>query len=146
MWETSRNELKSILLPKIVLTLHCLKIKSSSDLKNFANSRPSASNFKSFSRSLEQFFLTVGQNNFGNKISLLFPLIFRCHLLFPIFFYKSYEVLFSDKYNFSSWQRQMNLELLQNSPRKYWRIPIEIPLEKLLTKTKTWNCKAKILS
>ena len=32
----------------------------SSDLKNFANSRPSASNFKSFSRSLEQFFLTVG--------------------------------------------------------------------------------------
>ena len=28
----------------------------------------SATNFKSFSRSLEQFFLTVGQNNFGNKI------------------------------------------------------------------------------
>ena len=28
---------------------------------------------KSFSRSLEQFFLTVGQNNFGNKIP--FPLI-----------------------------------------------------------------------
>ena len=40
----------------------------SSDLKHFSNSRPSASNFKSFSRSLEQFFLTVGQNNFGNKI------------------------------------------------------------------------------
>ena len=33
----------------------------SSDLKNF----------KSFSRSLEQFFLTVGQNNFGNKIPFL---------------------------------------------------------------------------
>ena len=29
---------------------------------------PSASNFISFSRSLEIFFLTVGQNNFGNKI------------------------------------------------------------------------------
>ena len=42
-----------------------------SDLKNFANSLPSASNFKSFSRSLEQFFLTVGQNNFGNKIPFL---------------------------------------------------------------------------
>ena len=26
--------------------------------------------FKSFSRSLEQFFLTVGQNNFGNKIPI----------------------------------------------------------------------------
>ena len=40
----------------------------SSELKIFANSWPSASNFKSFSQSLEQFFLTVGQNNFGNKI------------------------------------------------------------------------------
>ena len=39
-------------------------------LKILANSQPSASNFKSFSRSLEQFFLTVGQNNFGNKIPL----------------------------------------------------------------------------
>ena len=36
-----------------------------SDLKNLANSQPSASNFKHFSRSL--FFLTVGQNNFGYK-------------------------------------------------------------------------------
>ena len=43
-------------------------INCSSDLKIFANSWPSASNFKSFSWSLEQFFLTVGQNNFGNKI------------------------------------------------------------------------------
>ena len=40
----------------------------SSDLKKILNSRPSASNFKKFSQSLEQFFLTVGQNNFGNKI------------------------------------------------------------------------------
>ena len=38
-----------------------------SDLKHFANSRPSASNFKKKSRSLEQFFLTVGHNNFGKK-------------------------------------------------------------------------------
>ena len=47
-------------------------INCSSDLKNFADSRPSASNFKSFSRSLEQFFLTAGQNNFGNKIPILY--------------------------------------------------------------------------
>ena len=46
-------------------------INCSSDLKIFENSRPSALNFKSFSRSLEQFFLTVGQNNFGNKIPFL---------------------------------------------------------------------------
>ena len=41
-------------------------INCSNDLKNFANSRPSASNFKSFSQT--NFFLTVGQNNFANKI------------------------------------------------------------------------------
>jgi hypothetical protein len=34
----------------------------------FANAPPSASNFLSFSRSLDQFYVTVGQNNFGNKI------------------------------------------------------------------------------
>ena len=45
----------------------------SSGLKMFANSWPSASNFKSFSRSLEHFFLTVGLNNFGNKIPIQFP-------------------------------------------------------------------------
>ena len=43
-------------------------INCSSDLKTFANSWPSALNFKRFSQSLEQFFLTVGQNNFGNKL------------------------------------------------------------------------------
>ena len=43
-------------------------INCSSDLKKFSNSRPSASNFKSFSRSLEHFFLAVGQNNLGNKL------------------------------------------------------------------------------
>ena len=46
-------------------------INCSSALKNFANSQPSASNFKRFSWSLEQFFLTVGLNNFGNKIPFL---------------------------------------------------------------------------
>ena len=39
-----------------------------SDLKKIANSWPSALIFKSFSRSLEQFFLKIGQNNFRNKI------------------------------------------------------------------------------
>ena len=56
-------------------------INCSSDLKNFASFQPSASNFTSFSWSLEQFFLTVGQNNFGNKIPLFwsdqFLLFFR---------------------------------------------------------------------
>ena len=41
----------------------------SSDLKIFANSWPSVLNFKIFSRSLVQFYLKVGQNNFGDKMS-----------------------------------------------------------------------------
>jgi hypothetical protein len=40
------------------------KLKKHSVTKNCSD----LSLFKSFSRSLEQFFLTVGQNNFGNKI------------------------------------------------------------------------------
>ena len=68
-WKTSKNKLK-----KYSVTKNCsdLFTNCSSDLKSIANSRPSASNFKNFSRSLEQFFLTVGQNNFGNKIPLPF--------------------------------------------------------------------------
>ena len=42
-----------------------------SDFKNFANSQPSPWNFKSSSRSQEQYFLPVGQNNFGNKYQFL---------------------------------------------------------------------------
>ena len=36
-----------------------------------------ASNFKSLSRSLEHFFLTVGQKSFGNKIPYIYFLYFR---------------------------------------------------------------------
>ena len=43
----------------------------SSDLKNFEKSWPSALNFKSISRSQEQFLLIVSQNNFDNKIPFL---------------------------------------------------------------------------
>ena len=44
-------------------------------LSYIANSQPSSSNFKSFSQSLEQFFLTVGQNNFGNEIPFLIRIV-----------------------------------------------------------------------
>ena len=55
-------------------------IDCSSDLKIFANSRPSASKFKSFSHLLEQFFLTIGQNNFDNKMPfLMFSLLNSFH-------------------------------------------------------------------
>ena len=53
-------------------------INCSSDLKKIEKSRPSASNFKSFSRSLEQFFLTVGQHNFRTKIPYLLDLLLHC--------------------------------------------------------------------
>ena len=47
---------------------HYVTKNCSSDFTNFSNSRPSTSNFKSFSGILEQFFLAVGQSNVGNKI------------------------------------------------------------------------------
>ena len=56
-WQSRKTRL---LLPKIVLTFLCLN-RCCSDLKN---SQPTA-------RSLEQLFLTVGQNNFGKKIPKL---------------------------------------------------------------------------
>jgi hypothetical protein len=60
-------------------------INCSNDLKNFANSWPSASNFKSFSRSLEQFFLTLGQNNFGKK--------YHCYLqLNNVYFFHPWQI------------------------------------------------------
>ena len=61
-----QEELEKEELEKRSITKNCLN-----DLKNFANSRSSASNFKSFSRSQEQFFLTVGQKIFGNKIPFI---------------------------------------------------------------------------
>ena len=55
---------------------------------------PSASNSKSCSRLLEQFYLTVGQNNFGNKIP------FTEHK----FAWISAMVLWLSQFNFKTWQ------------------------------------------
>ena len=60
IWEIFRNKLKKNSVPEIVLTFHCLN-------KLFKWSQKFWS--------LEQFFLTVDQNNFGNKI----PLFHWCH-------------------------------------------------------------------
>ena len=70
IWETSSNKLKKTFRYQKLFWSFTVRTNCSSDLEIFANSRPSrpsymklasASNFKSFSRSLEQFFLTVGQ-------------------------------------------------------------------------------------
>ena len=61
--------------------------------KFLQNSRPLASNFKSFSRSLEQFFLTVGKNNFGNKIPMAIILLFLTRLFRFSFTYLIYIFL-----------------------------------------------------
>ena len=66
-----QEQVKKALCYQKLFCLFTVWKKYSSNLKNFANSRPSASNFKSFSQSLEQFFLTIGQNNFCNKIPFL---------------------------------------------------------------------------
>ena len=62
-------QLKKHSVTKNCSDLSIFEKNCSSDLKN---SRPSASNYKSFSQSVEQFFLKVGQNNFGNKRPFLY--------------------------------------------------------------------------
>ena len=76
LWEIvfCHQNCSDLLWEKIVLVIEKkfwnsrLKAESFSDLKIFANSCPSATNF---SRSLEHLFFTVGQNNFGDKIPSL---------------------------------------------------------------------------
>jgi hypothetical protein len=77
-------------------------INCSNDLKTFANSRPSASNFKSFPRSLEELFLTVvGHNNFGKKIPFFMTDYFICFQTFPVCFW--IQIIFSNfNYNCSN--------------------------------------------
>ena len=67
MWNLQEQVKKTFFYQKLFWPF-TVWINCSSDFKTFANSRRSASSFKSFSWSQEQFFLTVGQNNFGNKI------------------------------------------------------------------------------
>ena len=68
-----RNKLKKSSVSKIVLTFHCFL-----QFQNFCKFLDSASDFKRFSRSLEQFFLTLlGQNNFGSKIPLFLQSILQ---------------------------------------------------------------------
>ena len=82
MWNLQEQNKKASCYQK--MTLHLL------DLKVFVNSRPSASNFKSFSPSFEKFFLTVGQNIFWQQ-NTIFSEFFK---LFPSFATKrNFEML-----------------------------------------------------
>ena len=70
IWETSRNKLKIILLPKIVLTFHCLN-KLIKRYQKFWKFLAFSLEFqKEIPWSPEHFLLTVVPNNFGNKIPL----------------------------------------------------------------------------
>ena len=82
-------------------------INCSSDFKKFANSQPAASNFKSFSQSPKQFFLTVGQNNFGNKLPFIYQSIaigdcfsfWKCSKILWKFCWKKWKWSFGKKSN-----------------------------------------------
>ena len=78
----------------------------SSDLKIFANSQPSASDFIFFPWSLEQFFLTVAQNNFCNKIAWLHfsdLLEWVISLYFTnIFYFSFWHTYFVDDWQFAN--------------------------------------------
>ena len=84
------------------------QVKKHSHMKNCS----SASNFKSFSQSLEQFFLTVGQNNFGNKIPYFkkFP---------PAFFNILKEPLLVQKQRIHQ-QKALDLSFLETESLRGW--------------------------
>ena len=67
VWEPSRNKLKSILLPKIVLTFHSLN-KLFKWSQRFYQNLAFSLEFQKFFSIIRTFFLTVGQNNFGSKM------------------------------------------------------------------------------
>ena len=69
-------KLKNYFVSKKMFLSFTVQINFSGDLNIFANSRPSASNFGFFFWSLKHFFLTVGQNNFWNKITFLITLLY----------------------------------------------------------------------
>ena len=78
-------------------------INCSSDLKLFANSRPSATNFKSFSRSIEQFFLKLGQNKNHPHINDSWFWLWKNAISNEIFFARI------KKYHFGgSWPQQLS--------------------------------------
>ena len=96
-----------------------------SDLKNFESSRPSVSNFKSFSRLLEQLFLTVGQNNFGNKI----PSVTRTNIQSYLFWSAQYGFSFKNQNR----QLKANLQLFENE-QTHFREKIAVSVFDLMNK------------
>ena len=70
IWETFRNKLKSIMLPKILLTFYCLN-KLFLWSQKFCKFSAFSLEFQKFFSITKQCFLTVGQNNFGNKIPFI---------------------------------------------------------------------------
>ena len=73
-----------------------------SDLNFFSNFRSAFSpKFKSFSRSLEHFFLTVGQINFGNKIP--FPWVWPFQIFDVSFRFKCQLLRIKQSYLILNW-------------------------------------------
>ena len=77
IWETSRNRVK-IFWFNIVPTFHCSNklLNLLVVISKHLQIQPSASNFKSFSQSVEQSYKTEGETNFGNKMPIFTQNIF----------------------------------------------------------------------
>ena len=64
IWERSNKKVEKYSVSKKIWPFN-VRINCSSDLQNFANARPSPSNFQTGTIFISQ---TIGQNNFQNKI------------------------------------------------------------------------------
>ena len=151
-----------ILLPKLFWPT--VRKNCSSDLKNFANSRPSASNFKSFSRLLEQFVQTVkGQNNFWwqnvNYVSSIFSAVSTVECLkkinqdnkifFALFFLgSSTKTLewwsFSQRSNFYAWIAPSKIIPSRSTCSSLWQVII--PISKMNYRISSYSFRPWIVS
>ena len=106
-----QEQVKKAFCYQILFWPFTVRINCCSDLKN---SRPSAWNFKSFSRLLEQFFLTLGQNNFDNKIPIFTKF---CHISNNIFhsrFFKALELYLIDQTEIVRNQNQTTFKIIDS--------------------------------
>ena len=119
-----KEQVKKHYVSKIVLTFHCLN-KLFSWSQNFCSCLAFSLEFQNFSRSLEQFFLTVGQNNFGNKIP--FPHLLNSFGDFLVIWIENCTYTYSPitwiLYFLTVWSRRFYLKL---PAHKMFSIPLSI--------------------
>ena len=130
IWETSRIKLKSILLPKIVLTSHCLNKLFEWSQKICKFSAFSLEFPKFFLITRIFFFLIVGLNNFGNTIQISHHSLTCFTLPLGKCKFGSFQKLIYDLIFFGTWVRFKMVKYFQystnNCSRSRWGRSVQV--------------------